>query len=703
MSYLVYFETAASLQVSTASVSFLASTTVAIMVARKRNGGGEGLSTPYRRLIFGLSVSDMMQSFALATGPWSTESTAAQAPWGVGNRGTCSANGVFLTLGMGGVPIYVCCLSFYYVCKLKRQMTDEAFTNKYERKVHIFVALFLFVLICVSLAMDAYHSTPIGTFCHFAALPVGCRQAPEIYGECIPDQAARVKNLLLLCSVAIPFLSLLGLLASMYQLYWNVIKRERIFQAGYTQNNALEVSGRNGRFEDVEKGKTGDEILSCGDSRHLQQSKAREEKEMKDIEKHPLGNGKIVTTRTSLATSFKEVEFSINEPKQDEQDGSNAQSVSSASHAMSSVNGQLVFEKKESNEQWIDQEGPQSALHLSEKEDEAVQLATLYRKETILQAFLYVGSFCISYCSTWVYVILVLADADMGKFTQATIEIVTAISYPIQGLLNIIVYTRPKVASLRRKYPNCSWLMAFYVVVKEGGEVPPKDLLDKASPRLDGNDKAVASAPRSPARGLSSVSEAPFGVVGTVPNKMNTSIAMKSVEGVDGLSLSFNNQEAAYRPVLEWKKHQHSKNLVLEQLSQASDINSANEYEKKVTHSRDSMSEVLYAANDDHPKIHIDNNSSNGAGDRQEWGSRLQRNGSINMDDIPSSFARTESEGGPPGVKKSNEKDDDIWGQAFKRVKEYNTVDTDGNPIPESFREVDIWGAAFARVKQYRT
>jgi hypothetical protein len=46
--------------------------------------------------------------------------------------------------------------------------------------------------------------------------------------------------------------------------------------------------------------------------------------------------------------------------------------------------------------------------------------------------------------------------------------------FPLGGLYNILVYTRPNVSSLRRTDANLSWLKAFILVIRAGGEVPSR-------------------------------------------------------------------------------------------------------------------------------------------------------------------------------------------------------------------------------------
>ena len=41
---------------------------------------------------------------------------------------------------------------------------------------------------------------------------------------------------------------------------------------------------------------------------------------------------------------------------------------------------------------------------------------------------------------------------------------------PLQGLFNILVYSRPHVSSLRSNHPEYSWLKAFWLTVRTGGD-----------------------------------------------------------------------------------------------------------------------------------------------------------------------------------------------------------------------------------------
>jgi hypothetical protein len=100
--------TAAYAQIFSASISFISSLTIATAIVRSDGG----LTSPFRRLIFGLSLSDVLLSFGLIVGPFASPASDI-SPFGLGNQGTCSAQGFILHLSGYTVPMYTCALSYY--------------------------------------------------------------------------------------------------------------------------------------------------------------------------------------------------------------------------------------------------------------------------------------------------------------------------------------------------------------------------------------------------------------------------------------------------------------------------------------------------------------------------------------------------------------------------------------------------------------
>ncbi len=349
-------------QVSTASVSFFASSVMATMIAWPGNGG---LSSPYRRIVFGLSVSDILQSFALMTGPLSVPSSI-DASWGWGNDASCHANGVILCLGGGGVILYTVFLCLYYLCKLKSKMSDDLFKLRLEVKIHTIIIVYNLGLAFAALALNVFHTNnAFFSFCSFASIPTGCTEHADLVGECDATIGPRVNFFIIIGNVAVPAMCWLGIIVTMTQLF-------------------LHANRLNNRV------------------------------------KEELGN----SLPTLLRTSRPREEGQSENPQNPE-----------------------------------NPETPQEQLHHASR---------LYRREILLQASFYVGAFTLCYLPMMIGFLCAL-------FSNYDVDIVMAIGiffYPLGGLLNIIVYTRPKVAHLRRSNPEVSRIWGLWLVLKAGGEIP---------------------------------------------------------------------------------------------------------------------------------------------------------------------------------------------------------------------------------------
>ena len=220
--------TYASVQISSSSVSFFASVATAIMIYRSLGG----LSCPYRRIIFGLSIADALQSFALLTGPFSISySDHGMFPWAAGNFLTCQGNAAIMTAGVIGVPIYTWLLCIYYFRKAKYPMSNTAFLNKIERRVHIFVVIIVVLAITLAIVTKAFNPLPAGTACFIISYPPGCSQSsPDIHGECTRGAtSSRILNFILMFGLNIIFIPW-TILATLL-LYCHVKSQERLFRA----------------------------------------------------------------------------------------------------------------------------------------------------------------------------------------------------------------------------------------------------------------------------------------------------------------------------------------------------------------------------------------------------------------------------------------------------------------------------------------
>lgn len=359
------FKLAMIVQITTASISFFASLSIAMMILTSFGG----LKSPYRRIIFGLSLSDVLQSFSLMVGPFAV-SFDDPSPWSRGTDFTCSANGFLLMLGGAAIPMYTFALCYYYFCKLKRSMPDETFTRIIEWKIHLAIWFISFAGCISSLFTKSFHTDYYHGFCAFASVPAGCQRSPERYDECVGGTEYFYYSLYCIIVLAT---CLLGITISMSLICWRVIVRDKAFGP----IEASSVTAENGPTSNIDRVTREDaEIVSSRRSRRLRRG---------------------VSTQQSA------------------------------------------------------------------------RLRTRLRRAMLNQSCLYIVAYFATYSIIWVWLIYEqIADSNADSFL-----IPINLTYPLGGMFNILVFTRPSVAILRRSpSKRYSWLKAFALVVKAGGEVP---------------------------------------------------------------------------------------------------------------------------------------------------------------------------------------------------------------------------------------
>ena len=431
------WEAVAISQISGASVSFIASSIMIIMIARSKNAmtttgtsGGNAstvsrlrcwwsasiLSTsPYHRIIFGMTSSDLALSLSLLVGPFFTPKYVPQAFWGIGNYHTCAFDGLMFTAGCTGTVLYAFLLSFFCLCKIKWQMSNDDFSRRFEWKSHIFINVANIGLCVAGLATKLFNTNnSSGTFCSLAAMPTGCNQSPEIYGEC--DATPSLKSLKILSFVthiAVNLVCLLGMIACMSVVCWNV-------------------------------------MVTTGSSRRIR---------------------RILIAR----------------PQNESSDSENHQETEQTSD---------IINRTELNSAVLDR-------------------MKTYRIEIFKQASLYVFGFILTNVPIWVAVFHL---NFRGKGLGNAFTLFSAAMFPLGGFFNILIYTRPKVATFRRRNAEhrYSWFRSFILVVKSGVVIPtlPRAIENEVDAESTGwNDFGSISTPvRSLRNVLSSADVLPTGL-----------------------------------------------------------------------------------------------------------------------------------------------------------------------------------------------
>lgn len=135
--------------------SIVGSATIIFMILRRRK---TRLALLHNRLIFCMSLIDILSSISFGTGPAAAPSEMRTAVFhSYGNDATCTAQGFFITLGFC-VPSYNACLCLYYLAVIKYNVREEIL-NRYEKYMHIFAILPPFIGAFLGTIFDLYQSS----------------------------------------------------------------------------------------------------------------------------------------------------------------------------------------------------------------------------------------------------------------------------------------------------------------------------------------------------------------------------------------------------------------------------------------------------------------------------------------------------------------------------------------------------------------
>jgi len=141
------------------AISTIASTCLIVHILRS----DDCLSKTYHRLIFGLSIADILSSLAFILGPIMIPREMDYIiPHAIGNMTTCTLQGFLKDFGLVVAMIYNFCLCFYYLAIIKYNKKDEYIRKNLEPWFHGISIIIPLILCSIShYTFDAY----IGGFC----------------------------------------------------------------------------------------------------------------------------------------------------------------------------------------------------------------------------------------------------------------------------------------------------------------------------------------------------------------------------------------------------------------------------------------------------------------------------------------------------------------------------------------------------------
>lgn len=136
--------------------------------------------TPYKRLLLGLSISDVIASTAYATGPFILPVETSRRVWASGTTATCHFGGFITQLAFTSLW-YNGMLSFFYLATIRFGVTTTTFARRFEPWIHVTCVGFNLITATVGLVFGFYDETLLGQGCWIGYVPEGC----EENGNCI--------------------------------------------------------------------------------------------------------------------------------------------------------------------------------------------------------------------------------------------------------------------------------------------------------------------------------------------------------------------------------------------------------------------------------------------------------------------------------------------------------------------------------------
>lgn len=117
-------------------LSLFGSIWIMIEVITDQNPTRRKRNHPYHRLLFAMSVYDVLESIWNFGSSWPIPEGTENVIWAVGTTASCTAQGYFLTLSVA-VPIYNAMLSLYYVLVINFRFSDAYLRRWVEPTMHI--------------------------------------------------------------------------------------------------------------------------------------------------------------------------------------------------------------------------------------------------------------------------------------------------------------------------------------------------------------------------------------------------------------------------------------------------------------------------------------------------------------------------------------------------------------------------------------
>ncbi|GFH44223.1 hypothetical protein CTEN210_00697 [Chaetoceros tenuissimus] len=232
------------------ALSLTASSTIVHMIRMSPRG----LKSSYSRIIFGISVGDIIKSCGIIVGTFAVPRGTPESPMAFGTITTCSYAGFLLVSGVLTTVLYLVFLIYYFWRRVKHRISPQKFAKKEEKYLHALVWIIASVLPTVLVIQKAINPVKYGSACIISSSPFGCgREEEELYVECTRGKSAPELAQALGAMLGLSLLCLLLLLGSITFHVYSIEKTLTPVTTSPSANNneAQEYSPSNNEVEDL--------------------------------------------------------------------------------------------------------------------------------------------------------------------------------------------------------------------------------------------------------------------------------------------------------------------------------------------------------------------------------------------------------------------------------------------------------------------
>ena len=177
MSNTASFKAAQIIKCCNSVVSCLASSIIIFMILTEPE---KGLASPYSRIIFAMSISDILFSLGMLLSPFMGPKDNPDALFAIGTTESCEAIGLIFALGLTCLVFYTVFLTYYFMRRIKYKVTPQNFAKKEEKYFHISFIVFAVAFVITSVSSGSINPQGKGNICGIGPYPIGCDKTPDM-------------------------------------------------------------------------------------------------------------------------------------------------------------------------------------------------------------------------------------------------------------------------------------------------------------------------------------------------------------------------------------------------------------------------------------------------------------------------------------------------------------------------------------------